>query len=186
MTTLRASGQSFRGSPRSSARASIQPMSPCAPSPRKARSRSAASGTASGPVTRTASKPSARARSTSASLSSEVEIRIGRGRRHARDAVGEEGAEGGAGFDAGIPGLRGLVLVPGHVAEVIDAGYMGRGREIRSRQRVAGEPVPRADQIADIAQMVTDVGAPGMDHAGIGRAAALARRQIALEHLLVN
>ena len=76
--------------------------------------------------------------------------------------------------------LGGLVFVPRHIAQIIDGGQMRRRGQIGIGQAVAGEPVAGADQPADIGQMVPDVGLCSTQRFGVGRAAAVAGRDVAL------
>ena len=50
---------------------------------------------------------------------------------------------------------------------------MRRRGKVGEAQPVAGEPVARAHQPADIGQMIADIVAGGAQRLGIGRAAAL-------------
>src|SRR5262245_22408646 len=138
--TLLASGHSARDALRRSAVVSSQIMSPCRPSARNASSASPAPLTASVEVKRKASKPSAfasaaiRPFSVSAmtyyvgALVSKVEIGISPGRGEARNAVLEQRSERRSRFQQRIPILDRLMLLPRHLAEIVERREMGRGR----------------------------------------------------------
>ena len=76
------------------------------------------------------------------------------------------------------------VLFPWHLAEIVDARQLGRGGEVGEAQFAPGQAVPPRRQIADIAQMIADIAARRADRRGVGRAAALADRRVALVDLL--
>ena len=107
-------------------------MSPWAPSARNCCSRSGACGIASGRVTPTTSKPWSRAARASAAFSAAGSLRS-RGRRRSPTAgcppaSRQERTERRTRLHPRVPGLRGLVFVPWHVAQIVGRRQMrGRG-----------------------------------------------------------
>src|SRR6516164_11076723 len=61
---------------------------------------------------------------------------------------------------------------------------MRRRREVRIAQTLAGKPVARAHQPADIGEMIADIDERRTDRARIRRAAAVSLADIALERAL--
>ena len=177
--TERTAGHSARGSPRRSALAASQAMSPCAPAARNSRSRSARQRDRIRPRHADgikALRPRGREqRRLQRGRRSEIEIGVGRRRRQAGQRFVQQRAERRPRFDPRVPVLGGLVFVPRHIAQIIGGGQMRRRGQIGIGQIVAGEPVARADQPADIGQMVPDVALCRTQRFGVRRAAAAAR-----------
>ena len=92
----------------------------------------------------------------------------------------EQRAERRPRLDPRVPGLCGLVLVPRHIAQIIDRRQVRRRGKVRIGQAVAGEPVALANEPADIAQMISNVAARRPHRLGIGRSAAAAGRDESL------
>src|SRR5690242_493643 len=112
----------------------------------------------------------------------EIQIGVVLGWRRARDVVGQERPETRPRLDAGIPFLGGLVLIPGHVAEVVE-GREVRGRgNVGQREMIAREPAAALDQESDVVEVIAEIGLAGADRARIG----LAQPQEPLHHLLAD
>src|SRR5690606_13101884 len=95
------------------------------------------------------------------SAASKIEVVIMRRRHEAGYPVREKRPKRGPGFDAGIPGFRQGMLVPGNLSEIVDGGKMRRCRNVGEAHLVTGQPAPMVGQEADVAQMVAQVGASG-------------------------
>ena len=105
-----------------------------------------------------------------------------RRRRNAGHVVGEDRPEARARLDPRIPFLGGLVCLPRHVAEIVEARQLGRGGDVGDREMVAGQPAPALDEIPDVVEVVRQVGMPGADRLRI----RLSLAEIALHHLLAE
>ena len=101
-----------------------------------------------------------------------IEIGVVLRRRQAGDVVGEERTKARPRLDARVPFLGGLVLVPRHVAEVVEARQLRRGGDVGDREMVAGEPAPPLDQVADVVEMIGQVGVPGANRLRVRLAVA--------------
>src|SRR5262245_6686562 len=136
MMALRASGHRAAGERRRAAVSLSHLMSPWRSAAMKLSSRRAASGSWSSRAIPADAKPSARAcaltrDSMDRSLvlgPSEIEIGIGGRGRDPPDLIGKQRPEGRARLDALIPGLGVGILLPGHIAEIVDRREMRRGR----------------------------------------------------------
>src|SRR5262245_25827157 len=182
--TLFASGHSASGALRRSAVVASQTMSPCRASSRKASSASPAPLTASAEVKRKASKPSAFASaailpfSVSAmtyyvgALVSKVEIGISPGRGEAGNAVLKQRPERRSRLQQRKPILDRLMLLPRHLAEIVERREVRRGREIGETHRVARKPAPRLGEMADIGEMIAQILAARPHRLHVGRGAA--------------
>ena len=81
----------------------------------------------------------------------------------ARKPVLKQGSEGWTGFYARIPVFRGVVMLPWHIAAVVEAGQVRRRREVGDGQAFARQPVPRLGQPADVVEVNLDVPGPRLD-----------------------
>src|SRR4051794_25069477 len=93
--------------------------------------------------------------------SSEIQIGVVRRRRDAGDVVGQQRAEARARLDARVPFAGRLVRGPRHVTEIVEARQMRRRADVGNRELVARQPAPPLDQIADIVEMIRQIGVPG-------------------------
>src|SRR5690242_19685970 len=96
--------------------------------------------------------------------------------------VREDGPEARPRLDAGIPFLGRLMLFPGHIAEIVERGEMRRRGNVREREMIAPKPATALDEVADIVEMVAEIGLAGADHRRVG----LPESQKALHHLLAD
>src|SRR5258706_2129840 len=86
--------------------------------------------------------------------------------------VGEEWPEARARFDARVPFLGAVMLLPGHVAEIIDGREVRRSGDVGEAETIAGEIAAALHEIGDVVEMVLDVLAAGADRLAIGLAEA--------------
>src|SRR6185312_9432897 len=114
---------------------------------------------------------------------SKIEVGIGPCRGEARDAIQQQRPERWPRLEQRIPVLRRLVLLPGYLAEIIERREMRRRGEIGKADGVAREPAPGLGEMADIAQMITQILVPGPHRLHVGRGALRAETP---EHLLVD
>src|SRR5690606_31156327 len=89
--------------------------------------------------------------------SSEIEVRVVAGGRHAGDAVGQQAAHDGPRLDAGVPVPGHRVVIPGDVAQVVDAGKVRGGGEIGEAELLARQPVAPLGQPGDVGEVMVDV-----------------------------
>src|SRR5690606_27480350 len=122
-----ASGHRAFGSARRSAFSCIHCMSPWWPFAMNSRKPCATFGCSEGEVKEIASKPSAAA-------FSEIRVFIIGWRAHPAHALGEYAAHAGARLDERIPALRGFVIFPWHVADIIQCRDVRRGGKVGQRQ----------------------------------------------------
>src|SRR5208282_6606366 len=86
--------------------------------------------------------------------------------------IGQERAKARARLEARIPFPRAGILVPRHVADVIDGRELGPRRDIGHRKRFTRKPIPAIREVADIVEMLVDVLKSGPYGAGARFAAA--------------
>src|SRR5580698_6949066 len=103
-------------------------------------------------------------------------------RRRAWDVVGEDGAEARARLDPRIPFLGRLMRIPRDVAQIVERREMGRRGDVREREMIAREPAPPLAEIADVIEVVAEIGLAGADRGGVG----FAESQEALHDLLAD
>src|SRR3546814_7939395 len=85
------------------------------------------------------------------------------GRWAAGDVVAEQRLEARSRLDAGIPVLGRRMVVPRHVAEIVDAGEMRRRGDVGEREIVAGEPAPLLAEPGEVVEVMMDVVGAGAD-----------------------
>src|SRR5215211_4164120 len=114
----------------------------------------------------------------------EIQVGVMRRRRGAGHVVGEDRAKARARLDAGIPFLGRLVRVPWDVAEIVEARQVRRGSDVGDREMVAGQPAPPLDEVADVIEMIGQVGVPGADRLRVRLGGTFAGTAVAPHHLL--
>src|SRR5215472_16669739 len=92
---------------------------------------------------------------------SEIEIGVMFGRRDAREMICQDRPKARPRLDPRIPFFGRLVVVPGHVAKVIERRELGCGGDVGDREMIAGEPAPALDEIPEILEVVREVRMPG-------------------------
>src|SRR5690606_22856204 len=102
---------------------------------------------------------------------SEVEVGIMRRRRHTRQIVRQNGTEARPGFGAGVPDFRGRMLLPRDIAKIVDAGELGRRRNVGKGEIIARKPRAALHQIGDIFEMIMNVVMARADRCRVRRAA---------------
>src|SRR6185437_1611498 len=96
-----------------------------------------------------------------------IQISVVLRRGEAGYVVGEKRAEAGAGLDAGVPFLGGLVVVPGHIAEIVEARKLRRGGDVGQGEMVAGEPAATLDEVGNVVEVIRHVAVPGANRLGV-------------------
>src|SRR5262245_15995314 len=139
MMALWASGHRARDERRRAAVLLSQSMSPWRSAAMKPSRRRAVASSSSRRAMPAAASPSARASAlirdsidAAAAVLSEIEIGIGGRGRKAPDVIGEQRTKGGPRLDPLVPGLGIGILLPGHIAEIVDRG------EMRCRRKIGG------------------------------------------------
>src|SRR5437867_1701408 len=79
---------------------------------------------------------------------SEIQVGVVCWRRDARKLVGQERAEARARLHARVPVLGAGMLLPRHVADVVERRELGGGADVGERELVARQPAPAVDQPA--------------------------------------
>src|SRR5438552_10248300 len=103
------------------------------------------------------SQPSPNRRQSAPRSRSEIEIGVMLGRRGAGNVIGEQRAEARARLDPRVPFLGGLVVVPRHVAEVVERREVRGGTDVREREMIAREPAAALHQEGDVIEVVAEV-----------------------------
>jgi hypothetical protein len=71
--------------------------------------------------------------------------------------VGQQWPEGRPRLDARVPVLGAGMLLPRHVAEIVDGGKVCCGGDVGEREAVAGKEAPALVQPGDLVEVIADV-----------------------------
>src|SRR5215468_9933249 len=195
MMMLLTSGQIARGDLRRSAFAASQAISPWRPSARKASSASPARRGGSALAKRTAAKPmcfasfairsfniSAMTQTRKITSPLKIEVGVGPGRDEAGDAVGKQWPERRPRLEQRKPALHRLVVLPEHLAEIIECRKMCGGGKVGEARRRASKPWPGLGEMAEIGKMIAQIFVACPDRRDVWRAPV---RVMAAIHFLV-
>src|SRR5262249_57633341 len=85
---------------------------------------------------------------------SEVEVGVGGRRRNARQRLGQDRPKRGARLHPRVPGLRRLVFVPWHVAQIVGRRDVRGGGEIGRAPAADGRPIGLEPTPTEVRAMV--------------------------------